>query len=106
MPLSCMMLHRGEKRMRNRLLSFAVLGGLAAAGLTAGVVLHGESKAAQAAPAAPADTAALRAQYEQWRTQFKTWGKWAPVGQESRGTSTLITPEKTAAALRLVRNGI
>ena len=91
--------------MRNGLASLAVLGGLAAAGLT-GVVLQGESKAAQAAPAAPADTAALRAQYEQWRTQFKTWGKWAPVGQESRGTSTLITPEKTAAALRLARSGI
>ena len=21
-----------------------------------------------------------------WRTEFKTWGKWAPIGQESRGT--------------------
>src|SRR3569832_1776903 len=95
--------------MRNRVAPLAILGGLAAVSLTAGVLLHGESKAAQApqtTPTTPADTAALRAQYEQWRTQFKTWGKWAPVGQESRGTSTLITPEKTAAALRLARSGI
>ena len=31
------------------------------------------------APAPPADTAALRAQYEQWRKDFKTWGRWAPM---------------------------
>jgi kynurenine formamidase len=59
-----------------------------------------------ASPAPPPDTAALRAQYEQWRTQFKTWGRWAPIGQDSRGTSSLITPEKVASALRLARNGI
>ena len=41
---------------------------------------------------APPDTAALRTQYEQWRTEFKTWGRWAPVGQESKGTTNLITP--------------
>ena len=43
--------------------------------------------ATSAASAAPADTAVLRAQYERWRTQFKTWGKWAPIGQESKGTT-------------------
>src|ERR1700746_3657380 len=58
------------------------------------------------APAAPFDTASLRAQYEQWRTQFKTWGRWAPVGQESRGTSHLITPEKVGRALRFEKDGI
>ena len=58
------------------------------------------------APVAPADTAALRAQYEQWRTEFKTWGRWAPLGQESKGTTSLITPEKVASAMKLVKDGI
>src|SRR6185503_2812262 len=58
------------------------------------------------AAVAPADTAALRAQYEQWRKEFKTWAKWAPVGQETSGTTSFITPQKVADALKLVRNGI
>src|SRR4029078_13312840 len=58
------------------------------------------------AAAAPADTVALRAQYEQWRKDFKTWGKWAPVGQDSKGTSTLITPPKVQSALKLAKDGI
>ena len=63
--------------------------------------------AAQApAPVPPPDTTALRAQYERWRTELKTWGKWAPVGQESRGATTLITPQKVASAMRLARSGI
>ena len=57
-------------------------------------------------PTAPADTAALPAQYAQLRTEFTTWGRWAPVGQDSRGTSSLITPQKVASAMRLARNGI
>jgi kynurenine formamidase len=78
------------------------------AGLIGATGPGGRAEAAQAAPApaaAPADTAALRAQYEQWRTQFRTWGRWAPIGQESKGTSSLITREKSAAAMRLVREG-
>jgi len=67
-------------------------------GLTAATVAQ--------APSPPPDTAALRAQYERWRTEFKTWGKWAPIGQESRGATNLITSQKVASALRLVRNGI
>src|SRR6185436_9458294 len=55
---------------------------------------------------APPETAALRAQYEQWRKEFKTWGKWAPEGQESKGTTTLITPQKVQSALRLAKSGI
>ncbi len=58
------------------------------------------------AAVAPADSAALRAQYEQWRKDFKTWGKWAPVGQDSKGTSTLITPQKVQSAMKLTRDGI
>ena len=48
----------------------------------------------------------LRQQYEQWRKDFKTWGKWAPVGQESKGTTALITPDKVQSAMKLVKNGI
>src|SRR5215470_6185152 len=74
-----------EDRMQNRLASVAVCAGLAVAGLVGGI----ERAQAQPAPAPaltpPADTAALRAQYEKWRTEFKTWGRWAPVGQESKG---------------------
>jgi len=95
--------------MRDRLASFGFCTGLVVVGLVGVIAPQTPSKAApapQAAPVAPPDTAMWRAQYEKWRTEFKTWGKWAPVGQESRGTSTLITPEKTASALKLVRNGI
>ena len=93
-----------------RLKLIAVCTGLVLAGLVGGFRLaaQGQAAAAPQAPAAvaPADTAALRAQYEQWRKDFKTWGKWAPVGQETSGTSTLITPQKVQNALKLVKNGI
>src|SRR5262249_2710641 len=89
--------------MRNRLASVTVCAGLVMAGLVGG----GEMRAhAQPAPAAPADTAALRAQYEQWRTEFKTWGRGAPLGQESKGTTNLITPEKVASAMRLAKHWV
>src|ERR1700693_484360 len=94
--------------MRNRLTSVAVCAGLAVAGLVGGLELRTQGKAApaaQAVPIAPSDTAALRAQYEKWRTEFKTWGKWAPLGQESKGTTSLITPQKVASALALVKDG-
>ena len=92
--------------MRARLVSIALCGVVVAA-LVAGVELQTQSEAAQAAQgAAPADTPALRAQYEKWRTEFKTWGKWAPVGQESRGTSTFLTQEKVASVLKLAKSGI
>ena len=91
--------------MQNRLASVAVCAGLVVAGLVGGIELR--TAAAQApAPTAPPDTAALRAQYEQWRTEFKTWGRWAPLGQESKGTTNLITPEKVAGAMRLAKEGI
>ena len=88
--------------MRNRLASVSVCTGLVVAGLIGAA--QGQPAPAAQAPA-PADTAALRAQYDKWRTEFKTWGKWAPVGQESKGTTNLITPEKVASALRLVKDG-
>src|SRR5258708_33861908 len=94
--------------MRNRLASAAVCTGLAVVVMAAGIEMRARGQGAPAAPApvAPMDTAVLRAQYEQWRTQLKTWGKWAPVGQESKGTTALITPEKVASALRLAKDGI
>src|SRR5215207_4810884 len=79
-----------------RLLTMVAVG----AGLTVASAAQGPTAAA------PPDTAALRAQYERWRTEFKTWGKWAPMGQESTGATNLITPQKVASALRLVRSGI
>jgi kynurenine formamidase len=91
--------------MRNRLASVGVCV-LALASLVSAIALQTHNQAAAQVPAAPPDTAALRAQYEKWRTELKTWGRWAPVGQESRGTTSLITPEKVASALRLARDGI
>ena len=93
---------------RNHLASVTVCAGLVIAGLIGGIAMQAQGQTAPAAPApvAPPDTAALRAQYEQWRTEFKTWGKWAPVGQESKGTTNLITPEKVASAMRLAKDGI
>src|SRR5437667_8566685 len=99
-----------EDRMRNRLAGVTVCAGLVAAGLVGGIALRAQGQTAPAAqapaPIAPPDTAALRAQYERWRTEFKTWGRWAPVGQESKGTTSLITPEKVASAMKLVKDGI
>src|SRR6266568_8666661 len=94
--------------MQNRLASVTACAGLVVAGLVLAAEMQAQGQPAPAAPApvAPADTAALRAQYERWRTEFKTWGKWAPIGQESKGTTSLITPQKVASALKLVRNGI
>jgi hypothetical protein len=93
--------------MRNRLASIAVGTGLVAVSLVAGLEMRarGQTPAAPT-PTPPMDTAVLRAQYDQWRTEFKTWGKWAPIGQESKGATNLITPEKVASAMRLAKDGI
>lgn len=66
--------------------------------------LHREVSA-QGAPnaAAPADTAELRAQYAQWREEFKTWGRWGTG--DNKGASNLITPAKVLSATNLVRSG-
>jgi hypothetical protein len=97
-----------------RLKAIVVCTGVLVAGVAGGfqLAVHGQAAPAAQAPAAqpagppPPDTAALRQQYEQWRKDFKTWGKWAPVGQESKGTTSLITPEKVQSALKLVKSGI
>jgi hypothetical protein len=81
------------------LVSIGVAGGfkLGAQGLTG-------AAAQSSAPTAPADTAAMRANYERWRTEFKTWGKWGP--DDNKGTTNLITPQKVMNAARLVKSGI
>src|SRR5712691_474476 len=96
-----------------RLNAIAVCTGLLLAGIGGfQLAVHGQAAPAAQAPAAqpagppPPDTSALRQQYEQWRKDFKTWGKWAPIGQESKGTTALITSEKVQSAMKLVKNGI
>jgi kynurenine formamidase len=39
-----------------------------------------------------------------WERELSNWGRWGPSDQ--RGTLNLITPEKTAQAARLVRDGV
>ena len=74
-----------------------VLGGLAA-------FINLEAHSQNTAVDAPEDTAELRAQYEQWREEYKTWGRW---GQgDNKGASNLITPEKVRDATALVERGI
>ena len=76
-------------------------------GTLAGFHLHvqaGSATIQTPAAVAPADTAAMRANYERWRTEFKTWGKWGP--DDNKGTSNLITPQKVLSAIELVKSGI
>lgn len=67
---------------------------------------QGQAGAAPPAPApvAPADIAGLRAESEQWRLDFKTWGQWGTG--DNKGASNLITPEKVLSATSLVKSGI
>ena len=43
-------------------------------------------------------------QMKDWETELSNWGRWGPDDQ--RGTLNLITPEKTRAATRLVKDGV
>ena len=85
----------------------AVCIGLILAGMAGGFHLEAQGQAGTALPAldpvAPAGTEELRDQYEQWRQDFKTWGRWGPG--DNKGASNLITPEKVLSAARLVRSG-
>ena len=76
-----------------RLTSIALVTGLVLAGVAGGFHVLAQAPAPPApaqAPAAqpPADTAEMRANYERWRKEFKTWGRWAPIGEESKGTTS------------------
>ncbi len=92
--------------MRRSVTVIAVCFGFVFAGAAGGFQLRAQAQAGaapQAAPEAPADTAELRAQYEQWRQDFKTWGRWGTG--DNKGASNLITPEKVLSAARLVQSG-
>jgi kynurenine formamidase len=94
--------------MRRRLIFIAFCIGLVLAGVVGGLQLSAQGQAgapaAPPSPPPPPDTAKLRAQYEQWRKEFKTWGKWGP--EDNKGASNLITPQKVLEATKLIRNGI
>jgi kynurenine formamidase len=81
--------------------------GFVIAGMNGGLHLEAQSQEISAQPpsdpAVPADTEELRGHYEQWRQEFKTWGRWGPG--DNKGASNLITPEKVLNAISLVRNG-
>ena len=87
--------------MRRCLMLTAVFIGFVVAGSTGGFQLRAQGQAEP--PVAPADTAELREQYEQWRQDFKTWGRWGTG--DNKGASNLITPEKVLSATSLVRSG-
>ena len=94
--------------MRRRLTLAGLAIGLISIGVVGGFELGAQGQTGRAtaagAPSAPADTAALRVSYEQWRKEYKTWGRWGP--DDNKGTSNLITPQKVMSATRLVKNGI
>ena len=93
------------RRMKSIALGIAlVLAGVAGGFQLAAQAPAGATQAQAPAPAPPADTAALRAQYEQWRKEFKTWGKWGT--DDNKGASNLITPQKVRSAVGLVRSGL
>jgi kynurenine formamidase len=80
--------------------------GLVLVGLVCGFHLRAQAPAGgsqTAAPPAPADTAAMRANYDKWRTEFKTWNRWG--AEDNKGTSNLITPQKVLSAIKLVKHG-
>jgi kynurenine formamidase len=97
-----------EGTMGRRVKSAGLCIGLVLAGFVGGFQLRAQGQTAAAAqpaaPPAPADTAAMRANYERWRTEFKTWGKWGR--DDNKGTTNLITPQKVMSAMRLVKSGI
>jgi kynurenine formamidase len=86
----------------------AVCIGFVLAGMAGGFHQEAQGQAGTALqapdPVAPADTDELRSQYEQWRQDFKTWGRWGPG--DNKGASNLITPEKVLSATSLVQSGI
>ena len=82
--------------------SFCAGLGLLVVGVVGGYELRAQAPA-QPPPAAPADTAALRASYDRWRTEFKTWNRWG--AEDNKGASNLITPQKVLSAIKLVKSG-
>jgi kynurenine formamidase len=80
--------------------------GLLMLGMVGGFHLRAQGRAAApqgASPAAPADTATMRTNYQRWETEFKTWNRWG--SDDNKGTSNLITPQKILNAIKLVKSG-
>src|ERR1700676_2722629 len=95
-----------EANMRRHVRSACVCLGLILMGMVAGFSLRAQGRAASpqgAASGAREDTAAMRASYDRWRTEFKTWNRWGH--DDNKGTSNLITPQKVLNAIKLVKSG-
>ena len=58
--------------------------------------------ACSAEPAAPAPVS--RAEFDAWMQEISNWGRWGEDDQ--LGTLNLVTPEKSRAAIALVREGV
>jgi hypothetical protein len=58
-------------------------------------VAHGQGKT---------PTAVTPADYLEWRSKLKNWGRWGP--NDERGTSNLITAAKILQATKLVKEGL
>jgi kynurenine formamidase len=82
----------------------APIAALVVCSLAGGVYMGASAQQAGSEPTPPADTAELRALYEQWRDEFKTWGRWGTG--DNKGASNLITEDKVRGAAGLVQNGI
>ena len=72
---------------------------------------HAQAPVAAPAPIDPAVLArvatAPRLTIEQvntWETELSNWGKWGP--DDERGSLNFVTPQKTAAALKLAKDGV
>src|SRR5712691_5359744 len=91
----------------DRLKLACLCAGLIVVGMAGGLQLgaHGQAGAGARGPApvAPADTATMRSNYERWRTEFKTWGRWG--ADDNKGASNLITTQKVLSAIKLVKSG-
>jgi kynurenine formamidase/sugar lactone lactonase YvrE len=68
--------------------------------LTAGRAVK---KYARSTTANASSTPVTRADYDRWRTEFKTWGRWG--ADDNKGASNLITTQKVLAAVKLVKSG-
>jgi kynurenine formamidase len=79
--------------------------GLLGLGAAGGFQLAAQAPAPAQTPTAGAgaDEAAMRAAYDRWRTEFKTWGKWG--ADDNKGASNFITPQTVLRAVKLVKSG-
>ncbi len=96
--------------MRKRtLFAIAIMSGVVAAGAAQSGAGRGGAQG-QPAPLPPHPSTQLAAnlvtpqQMAKWEKELSNWGRWGP--KDERGALNLITPQKSLAAARLVREGI